>query len=188
MRRGLHLAPLGLLLSFLIVGPLSAQVAIGLTGGVNTSTLSGSDVDSLDVNSGTGGGGGAYVNLYLGPKFSVEGQLLFSANSFDVSSVTVTQGYLQIPALLKFYAGKLNLFAGPAIAWEVSCSADASASATCDQSANSVWSGIAGAGLQFGKLGVEAHYQTGFSDSFEDVDASVGAWYLMARLAILGSR
>ncbi len=187
MRRGIRQVVLASALLTLITSTGSAQVAIGLTGGVNSSTLTGSDADTLDVSSGTGGGGGAYVNIYLGQKFSVEGQLLFSGNSFDVSTVSITQGYLQIPALLKFYAGKLNLFAGPAIAWEVSCSTDLSTT-TCDQSANSVWSGIAGAGLQFGKLGVEAHYQTGFSDSFEDVDASVGAWYLMARLALLGSR
>jgi len=165
----------------------SAQVAIGLTGGVNSSTLTGSGADTLDVSSGTGGGGGGYVNIYLGSKFSVEGQLLFAGQSFDVSSVSVTQGYLEIPALLKFYIGHFNLFAGPAISWQVSCSTDLSAT-TCDQAATSLWSGIAGAGLQFGKLGVEAHYQTGFSDAIDNVNASVGAWYLMGRLAILGSR
>lgn len=187
MRRGVRGALLTLLFTGLLAGPGSAQLAIGLTGGVNSTTLTGGDADTLDVSSGTGGGGGVYANIYLGSKFSVEGQLLFFGNSFDVSDVAITQGYLQLPALLKFYIGKLNLFAGPAISWEVSCSTDLDET-TCDQSASSLWSGIAGAGLQFGKLGVEAHYQTGFSDSFEDVDASVGAWYLMARLALLGSR
>ena len=165
----------------------SAQVAIGLTGGVNSSTLTGSDADSLDVSSGTGGGGGGYVNFYLGKKFSVEGQLLFAGQTLDISSTSFTTGYIEIPALLKFYVGKLNLFVGPAISWQVSCSTDLTTT-SCDQSATSLWSGIAGAGLQFGKLGVEAHYQTGFSDAIENVDASYGAWYFMARLAILGSR
>lgn len=187
MRRGTRQVLLAVVLSASLTTAGAAQVAIGLTGGVNSSTLSGNDADTLDVSSGTGGGGGGYVNLYLGSKFSVEGQLLFMAQSFDVSSESVTQGYIEVPALLKFYAGKLNLFVGPAISWQVSCSTDLSTT-NCDQAANSLWSGIAGAGLQFGKLGVEAHYQTGFSDTFEDVDASYGSWYVMARLALLGSR
>lgn len=187
MNRSLRVFALAIGLGTLLAGTASAQVAIGLTGGVNSSTLTGNAADTLDVSSGTGGGGGGYVNLYLGSKFSVEGQLLFMAQSFDVSTESVTQGYIEIPALLKFYVGKLNLFAGPAISWQVSCSTDLSTT-TCDQAATSLWSGIVGAGLQFGKLGVEAHYQTGFSDAIENVDASYGAWYFMARLAILGSR
>ena len=43
-------------------------------------------------------------------------------------------------------------------------------------------------GIQFGRLGAEAHYQSGFSDTFEGIDASYGVWSLMFRLAILGSR
>lgn len=187
MMRWFRSLTIAAILGMALTSASSAQVAIGLTGGVNSSTLTGSDADTLDVSSGTGGGGGGYVNLYLGSKFSVEGQLLFMAQSFDVSSESVTQGYIEIPALLKFYVGKLNLFAGPAISWQVSCSTDLSTT-NCDQAATSLWSGIAGAGLQFGKLGVEAHYQTGFSDAIENVDASYGAWYFMARLAILGSR
>jgi hypothetical protein len=187
MPRGIRPAALALLLLLLVSSVGTAQVAIGLTGGVNSSTLNGSASDTLDVSSGTGGAGGGYVNIYLGSKWSVEGQLLFAGQTFDVSSTSFTQGYLEIPALLKFYIGHLNLFAGPAISWQVSCSTDLTTT-TCDQAANSLWSGIAGAGLQFGKLGIEAHYQTGFSDAIENVDASYGAWYVMARLAILGSR
>jgi len=180
-----------LVLGFALVlaGPASAQVAVGLTGGVNSSTLTGSDADSLNVTSKTGGGGGGYVNIYLGKRFSAEGQLLFSGQGFDSDSGSVTQGYIQIPMLLKVYFGHLNIFAGPALGWEVSCSVNASsASGGCDAANSSVWSGIAGAGLQFGKLGVEAHYQSGFSDTFEDLDASYGTWSLMFRIALLGSR
>lgn len=188
MRQGLRTILLASLLGFASVGAAGAQVAIGLTGGVNSATLTGSDADAIGADAKTGGAGGVYTNLYLGKKFSVEGQLLFAGQGFDVDTVSVTQGYLELPILLKFYVGKLNLFAGPAISWEVSCTADASASIACDTSKNSVWSGIAGAGLQFGKLGVEAHYQSGFSDTFEDIDVSYGVWMLMGRLALLGSR
>ena len=180
-------------LAVLLAAPASAQLAIGLTGGVNTSTLTGSDADAINASSKTGGAGGAYANIYLGHRFSVEGQLLFSGQGFSAdsggSSVSVTQGYIELPALLKVYFGHLNIFAGPAISWKVSCSADVTnVDASCNTANSSLWSGIAGAGLQFGKLGVEAHYQSGFSDTFEGLNASYGAWYFMGRLALLGSR
>ena len=111
------------------------------------------------------------------------------AQGFNVDTISATQGYIEVPALLKVYFGKLNIFAGPAVSWQVSCSVDASnASGTCDSANTSLWSGIVGAGLQFGKLGVEAHYQSGFSDTFDNVNASYGVWSFMGRLALLGSR
>jgi len=166
----------------------SAQLAVGLTGGVNSSTLSGSVPDSISVSSKTGGAGGVYANIYLGKRFSVEGQLLFAGQGFEANGVAVTQGYVQLPALLKVYFGHLNLFAGPSVNWQVSCTADISATTSCDSANTSLWNGIAGLGIQFGRLGAEVHYQSGFSDTFSTVNASYGVWSLMGRFAILGSR
>ena len=189
MTRSLRVFAIALGLAALLNSNASAQFAFGLTGGVTSSTLTGSDADSLNVSSKTGGGGGVYGNIYLGSRFSVEGQLLFMAQGAEVDSLSVTQGQIQVPMLLKVYFGKLNLFAGPAIGWEVSCSADAAASsATCDSSNSSTWYGIVGAGVQFGHLGVEGHYTAGLSDISPDFNASFSSWALMARLAILGSR
>jgi hypothetical protein len=171
-----------------------AQVAFGITGGVNSSTLTGSDADNIDVSSKTGGAGGVYTNIYLGQRFSVEGQLLFQGQGFTGADSAnaeydVAQGYIMLPALLKVYFGHLNIFAGPAVSWEVSCSVDANNTAgDCDSSTASLWSGIVGLGIQFGRLGVEGHYQSGFSDTFDGIDASYGVWSLMGRLALLGSR
>ena len=120
----------------------------GLTGGVNSATLTGSDADAINVESKTGGAGGLYANIYLGSRFSVEGQLLFQGQGFtgaDTANVEydVAQGYIVFPMLLKVYFGKLNIFAGPAISWEVSCSVDADNTAgECDTS-NSPGSGAA---------------------------------------------
>jgi len=189
MNRPLRTIALTVALATLCAASASAQLAIGLTGGVNSSTLTGSGTDSLNVKSKTGGAGGVYANIYLGHRFSVEGQLLFAGQGFKADTVSVTQGYIELPALLKVYFGKLNIFAGPVVSWQVSCSIDAtSVSGGCDAANTSQWSGIAGAGLQFGKLGVEAHYQSGFSDTFDNVNASYGVWSLMGRLALLGSR
>lgn len=194
MTRSLRVFALAIGLGTLLAGPASAQFALGLTGGVNSSTLTGSDASSIDVSSKTGGAGGVYANIYLGKRFSVEGQLLFQGQGFEgvdsaSASYSVAQGYIVFPMLLKVYFGKLNIFAGPAISWEVSCSVNSSNTAgECNSSNNSLWSGIAGLGIQFGRLGAEAHYQSGFSDTFDTVNASYGVWSLMFRLAILGSR
>jgi hypothetical protein len=194
MTRSIRVLALTIGLGTLLAGAASAQLALGLTGGVNSSTLTGSDASSIDVSSKTGGAGGVYANIYLGKRFSVEGQLLFQGQGFEgvdsaSASYSVAQGYIVFPALLKVYFGKLNIFAGPAVSWEVSCSVDANNTAgECNSSNSSLWSGIAGLGIQFGRLGAEAHYQSGFSDTFDSVNASYGVWSLMFRLAILGSR
>jgi hypothetical protein len=194
MTRRLRVSALALSLCAFSGTTASAQFALGLTGGVNSATLTGSDASSIDVSSKTGGAGGAYANIYLGKRFSVEGQLLFQGQGFQgvdsvSASYSVAQGYIVFPALLKVYFGKLNIFAGPAVSWEVSCSVDSNnTSGDCNSSASSLWSGIAGLGIQFGRLGAEAHYQSGFSDTFDNVNASYGVWSLMFRLAILGSR
>ena len=194
MTHGIRLVALAFGLGVLLAAPASAQLAVGLTGGVNSATLTGSDADQIDVSSKTGGAGGLYANIYLGSRFSAEGQLLFQGQGFqgaDTANVEydVAQGYIVVPMLLKVYFGKLNIFAGPAISWEVSCSVDQDSTAgECDSSQSGLWSGIAGLGIQFGRFGAEAHYQSGFSDTFENVNASYGVWSLMGRFAILGSR
>jgi hypothetical protein len=194
MTRSLSRLVLVLGLALFLTGSASAQLAIGITGGVNSATLTGSDADAINVDSETGGAGGIYANIYLGSRFSAEGQLLFQAQGFTgtgstTGDIDVAQGYIVFPMLLKVYFGKLNIFAGPAVSVEVSCSVDASGSSgECDSSNTSLWSGIAGLGIQFGRLGVEAHYQSGFSDTFDNVNASYGVWSLMGRFAILGSR
>jgi len=188
MRKVLRPLALAFALGVALASTASAQLAVGLTGGVNSANLTGSATDSLDLSSKTGGAGGVYANIYLGQRFSVEGQLLFAGQGFESGTVSVTQGYIEVPALFKVYFGKLNVFLGPVISWQTSCSVDTSGTADCETANTSLWSGMAGAGIQFGRLGAEAHYQSGFSDTFEGIDASYGVWTLMGRFAILGSR
>jgi hypothetical protein len=198
MRKALWSFVLALGLGAVFAAGASAQINLGLTGGVNSASLTGNDVDGLDLSSKTGGAGGVYLNISLGQKLAVEGQLLYASQGFDAPGGSVTQSYVEFPALLKFYFGgsgpKFNIFAGPSVSWQIDCNVNASTvSGNCDTSNigdpnTSVWSGIAGLGIQFGRLGVEAHYQSGFSDTFSGVDATYGVWSLMGRFAILGSR
>ena len=198
MRKVLHSLILTIGLGVFCSSVASAQINLGLTGGINSATLTGSAVDSANLSSKTGGAGGVYLNLSLGQKLAVEGQLLYASQGFDAPGGSVTQSFVEFPALLKFYFGgsgpKFNIFAGPSVSWQIDCNVDASTvSGNCDTSNigdpnTSVWSGIVGLGIQFGRLGAEAHYQSGFSDTFSGVDASYGVWSLMGRFAILGSR
>lgn len=198
MTRSLHSVALTIGLAALLSSPAAAQVNLGITGGVNFATLNGDDVSSLDLSSDNGWAGGFYLNLSLGSKLAVEGQLLYANQGVKNDSASVSQDFIQFPALLKYYFGssgpRVNIFAGPAVSWNISCSVDAtSVSADCDTSnigdpSSSLWSGIIGLGLQFGRLGVEAHYQTGFSDAIEGIDATYGVFAIMGRFAFLGSR
>lgn len=172
--------------------PAHAQINLGITGGVNIASVNGSDVSDLNLDADNGWAGGAYVNIGLGSKLGVEGQLLYSNLGVSNDSLSVSQDYIQIPALLKYYFGsggtQFNIFAGPAISFNVNCTTDDTTTVDCDSAETGLWSGLFGVGVQFGRFGVEAHYQTEFSDAFEDIDASYGVVAIMGRFAILGSR
>ena len=187
-----RLLPLLAGLSLLVIQPAQAQINLGLTGGVNIASVSGSDVSDLNLDSDNGWAGGAYLNIGLGSKIGIEGQLLYSNLGVSNDSLSVSQDYIQIPALFKFYFGsggtRFNIFAGPAISFSVDCTTNDDTSVDCDTAETGVWSGLIGLGVQFGRIGLEAHYQSQFSDAFQDIDASYGVIAVMARFAILGSR
>jgi hypothetical protein len=180
-----------------ITAPASAQVGLGLTGGVSVSNLDGDDI--TDADNYTGFSGGAYVNLGLGSALSLEPQLLYTRKGAGSSDGDLTQDFLQIPALLKYSFGapgtgvRLFVFAGPVFSYAWSCEIDTGDGVDCEDfpdvgSENStIWSGTAGAGLQFGKLGLDVRYETGLSDTFEDIDAKYGTWTIMGRFALVGS-
>jgi outer membrane protein with beta-barrel domain len=173
----------------------AAQLNIGLTGGVNFSKINN---DDLDATTTTGGVGGGYVNVGFGPNLSIEGQVLYTQKGAETNDGDLRQGYMQIPALLKFHFGsgegtRLYVFGGPALNWQWDCTITVdSAEADCeDVSANpedATFSGMLGLGIQFGRFGVEGRYETGFSDSIENIDSKDGTFSLLARLALIGSR
>ena len=184
--------------TLLLIGGASgsaAQLNIGLTGGVNFSKINN---DDLDATTTTGGVGGGYVNLGFGPNLSIEGQVLYTQKGAETNDGDLKQGYLQIPALLKFHFGsgtgtRLYVFGGPALNWQWDCSISVGdTEVDCEDVAanpeDATFSGMLGLGIQFGRFGVEGRYETGFSDSIENIDSKDGTFSLLARLAILGSR
>lgn len=174
---------------------LAAQLNFGVTGGVNFATLHG---DDIDFNSTTGWSAGLYGGIGFGPNLSVEGQALYSRKGAESDIGDLTQDYFQVPLLLKYHFGspestRLYLFAGPAFNWQWSCEIDSGdTSVDCEDLAanpeDATFSGMFGAGVQFGRLGLEARYETGFSDTIENIESKDGTFSILARLAILGSR
>lgn len=155
-----------------------AQIAIGLKGGLNFASMTGSTSLSSAYNNRTGYHYGAYV-LFKFTKIGLQPEILFSkqGQKFTVNSQNYESNfdYISIPVILKLYlAGGLNLQAGPQFSFLASAKGDVINTSTNGVStgqdlknfANSSDVSIAlGAGwdLPFG-LNIAARYNIGISD------------------------
>ena len=155
-----------------------AQIAIGLKGGLNFASMTGSTSLSSAYNNRTGYHYGAYV-LFKFTKIGLQPEILFSkqGQKFTVNSQNYKSNfdYISIPVMLKLYlAGGLNLQAGPQFSFLASAKGDVINTSTNGVStgqdlknfANSTDVSIAlGAGwdLPFG-LNIAARYNIGISD------------------------
>jgi hypothetical protein len=176
----------------------SAQT-IGITAGATFNNLNGDDADDVfGFESKTGFVGGAYLNLPLGGgSFSVEPALLYTQKGADLPDfdTELSSDFIQIPVLLRYQFGaggvKPSIFAGPAASFSVGCDFTGDVEGSCEETGateESVqWDGIIGAGLNFGKLGVDARYEFGLTDAYEDFDAKNGTFVLLARYALFGN-
>ena len=155
-----------------------AQIAIGLKGGLNFASMTGSTSLSSAYSNRTGYHYGAYV-LFKFTKIGLQPEILFSkqGQKFTVNSQNYKSNfdYISIPVMLKLYlAGGLNLQAGPQFSFLASAKGDVINTSTNGVStgqdlknfANSTDVSIAlGAGwdLPFG-LNIAARYNIGISD------------------------
>ncbi len=155
-----------------------AQIAIGLKGGLNFASMTGSTSLSSAYSNRTGYHYGAYV-LFKFTKIGLQPEILFSkqGQKFTVNSQNYESNfdYISIPVMLKLYlAGGLNLQAGPQFSFLASAKGDVINTSTNGVStgqdlknfANSTDVSIAlGAGwdLPFG-LNIAARYNIGISD------------------------
>lgn len=155
-----------------------AQIAIGLKGGLNFASMTGSTSLSSAYSNRTGYHYGAYV-LFKFTKIGLQPEILFSkqGQKFTVNSQNYESNfdYISIPVMLKLYlAGGLNLQAGPQFSFLASAKGDVINTSTNGVStgqdlknfANSSDVSIAlGAGwdLPFG-LNIAARYNIGISD------------------------
>lgn len=109
----------------------------GIIGGLNSSKLSLGDGNALDnAKNRTAFTGGAFFTLGLGQILAIQPEVLLSmkgtrasnpTQNFTTGDLTLSMNYIEIPLLLKAYIPlnnpslRPNLFAGPAIAFLISC-------------------------------------------------------------------
>ena len=182
--------------------PAAAQVPVtfGPMGGVSFMTLSGEDADDFgefggDVDKGNrvGFAAGAFARFDMGG-WAIEPQLLYiqkgakyTASQDGVEgSANIELSYIQIPVLLKWQFGtpaakvRPSIFAGPAIGFKSSCSVSVEidgedfGSEDCGDDAikGTDFTGVFGAGLDFGRWALQGRYDMGFS-SIAEGDADV---------------
>jgi len=177
-----------------LAGSASAQRGLpmpprrfGITLGANEATFSGNDIG--DVSRRTGVLAGVLAVLPFSPTIAFEPEIAYSmkgANASDASqpgfSGSVTVGYVQIPALMRFELAaatvgpKPFIYAGPALAFKTSCKFEVhgqgvSESTSCDDADSNVnstdFSLIGGAGIAFNMggrtIGLAARYDYGLS-------------------------
>jgi opacity protein-like surface antigen len=106
------------------------EVKFGVKGGINLSTLTG---DIEEASSKVGFQVGAFAEIKLTEKFSIQPELLYSAqgvktefNDMDGSEENkINLGYLNIPVMAKYYvAEKFSLEAGPQVGFLLSAKND----------------------------------------------------------------
>lgn len=184
----------------------------GITLGANSATFSGNDIG--DVSRRTGLLAGALAVLPFSPTIAFEPEIVYSmkgANASDSSepgfSGSLTMGYLQIPALVRFELAaatvgpKPFIYAGPALAFKTSCTLEVhgpgiSDSSSCDDSESNLnstdFSLIGGAGIAFkmgGRtVGLAARYDYSLSKVSKDGDLKHRVLSILATLEFPSGR
>jgi len=177
---------------------------VGVTVGINSSTLSGDNAGETSRR--TGFIGGAFVVIPATPAFSFQPELLFTMKGAKTSEQGITGtlklNYLEIPVLGRFdipvaSGVKPFVYAGPAISFNLSCTAQVSGSGInisgdCEdedtgESVKKVdYSGVIGGGFAFGVSGhtvtIGARYTHGFASIGENGDAKNRTFSLLASL------
>ncbi len=113
---------------FILPATASAQVSIGINGGIVNSNLGGDFVEDLDIDSRTGFFGGASLSLPLVDRLGLTvGAYFVQKGTESDSPGTVEASYLEVPVLLGLtLTGAdalvgLSLWAGPGISFELDC-------------------------------------------------------------------
>jgi len=174
------------------------QNMVGLKGGFVAAELTGDLED--DFSSRTGFGFGAFLQVMVGPNWSIQPEALYLAKgaSEDGGDGELKVNYLQIPMLVQYHLPtpgiSPRLFAGPSIAFEIGCDVeDGGVSADCDEldlnTKSADFGLVFGAGVDIPAGGVvvtlDGRYDMGVtnvSDEAEEVDVEIKnrAWELFA--------
>ena len=177
----------------------SAQgLELGVKGGLSLAEFSGGD-NAFDAAEGSRKGlvAGAFLAVPLGGAVSLQGEALFaqkgSAYHFDDLDTTVKLDYVEVPVLLKARFGAAGLrpyvLAGPYVGFRLRARATGEVGAAAmdleDETKTTDYGVTAGAGLELGRLLVEARYAHGLggiaADEIDD-DIDNAVWSVLVGL------
>jgi len=172
---------------FGVTATQAQEVRLGAKGGVNFSSFSGDGFDAFDDPEGrTSFHIGAFAEIPLSERFSIQPEVLYSGQGFDLISregaddTEVQLDYINVPVMAKVYIVEgLYAEAGPQIGFNVKSEIDSdpddvdSGDVTIDEDViNDVdFSVGVGAGYQFNNgLFLNARYNFGLTDVFNNED------------------
>ncbi|WP_339698883.1 porin family protein [uncultured Marixanthomonas sp.] len=172
---------------FGVTATQAQEVRLGAKGGVNFSSFSGDGFDAFDDPEGrTSFHIGAFAEIPLSERFSIQPEVLYSGQGFDLISregaddTEVQLDYINVPVMAKVYIVEgLYAEAGPQIGFNVKSEIDTdpddvdSGDVTIDEDViNDVdFSVGVGAGYQFNNgLFLNARYNFGLTDVFNNED------------------
>lgn len=207
-------AALGTILLTLALVPLPAraQVAIGASGGLSLSTLTGDDIGEDEAERRTGLLVGGFASVPLSEMISLTTGLYYvQKGAEDLDDVTLELDYLEVPLLLQVELFQneqtaFSVFAGPAIAFEIGCEVGSgSMSVDCDsdvledvgvETQSLTVDAIVGAGVRvmtsetmflLANAGLDLGL-TSIDDSELDADVKNSSWFLQAGLGWIVGR
>lgn len=157
-------------------------IQFGVKAGVNFATIAGDDFESPDSR--TGFHAGVLAELPFSERFSIQPEILYSAQGFSAEGTILGSSYeadykmdyIQVPILAKVYLmNGLNVQVGPQIGFRINEKIEASdgSSIDFDSEDNDINLGLA-AGLEYkfpNGFFVQGRYNYGFTDIYKDVNA-----------------
>jgi opacity protein-like surface antigen len=184
---------LALFAASLFAPPLaSAQIKLGVKGGLNIADIGGSDAGTTETKTGFVAGG--FAEFMIGNMFAIQPEVLYSQKgtkeSISGGELKFKLDYIEVPVLLKINipieGSKVhpNVYVGPSVGFKSSCkvsgsSGGVSADVDCDAGGTdpikSTDFGLAfGGGVSFdvggAEIGVDVRYTLGLSTIDDEAD------------------
>lgn len=206
MKRIVALAAAFVLVGGVVQDAAAQQNLLGAKAGLVMADISVDDAEFIDTDSRSSVGFGAFLQVPVGGSLSVQPEALYMPKGFSGEDagldVSAKVAYLQVPILVQYHiqtGGNLTprLFAGPTIAFELSCDVDFTFDGETDEEScedaglatkSSDFGATFGAGVDVGLgnmvLTIDGRYDLGVTNIADDSDADAKnrAWGFFAGL------
>lgn len=163
------------LCTLLLAVPASAQVTLGLRGGLNTAFFTGRDAAGTDPR--LGAVGGAFVRYDATPRVGIQVEALYSQEGAEDDVIgqegTYTFDYIDIPVLVRLGVpvsrfADAGIYAGPSIGIPIRDDFVDIDGFEEEQGAATDLGLTIGADYWAGPFGVDLRYTAGLTDAFDD--------------------